>query len=195
MHQNTPFQVKNSFLWGVGIAPSSYPSCWKREPPSIAPNKPSVSRSTLRPPDFQPDLCLCTSPMFLPDFTGYQHPSLSLNQWSSSTEPSTTLLLGICLISSDTLLIYRRKDVSFQTSQRPPFTGGRTIISEFNQPSRPTQPPTLRRTGNEYRPEVRWFSAAGESRQDGSLHSWINVLVAGGKFVWSLVNTCHAWAL
>ena len=128
----------------MGIAPSSYPSCWKREPPSIAPNKPSGSRSTLCSSDFQPDSRHCTSLMLLPDFTGYQHPSTSsLNQWSSSPEPSTTLLLGICLISSDTLLIYRRKDVSFHTSQRPPFKGGHTI-SVFNQPSRPTQPSTLR---------------------------------------------------
>jgi len=93
--QNTPKHAISSekfiFLWGVGIAPSSYPSCWKREPPSIALNKPSGSRSTLCSSDFQPDSRHCTSLMLLPDFTGYQHPSTSsLNQWSSSTEPSTT---------------------------------------------------------------------------------------------------------
>jgi len=44
-----------------------------------------------------------------------------LNRRSSSTEPSTTRLLGVCLISSATSLICRR-EVNFQTSRRPPFT-------------------------------------------------------------------------
>ena len=39
--------------------------------------------------------------------------------------------------------------------------------------------------------KVRWCSAAGRY---GPFHLWMNVWVAG-KTVWSLVNTCHTWAL
>jgi len=59
-----------------------------------------------------------------------------------------------------------------------------------NQPSRPTQPPTLSGTGNEYRPkgcEALWLESKGRY---GSFHLWINVWVAG-KTVWSRVYTCH----
>ena len=70
-----------------------------------------------------------------------------------------------------------------------PSSGGHTI-SVCDQPSRPTQPPILCRTGNEYRPkcgDALWLGSEGM----GSFHSWINVWVAG-KTVWSLVNTCHS---
>jgi len=51
-----------------------------------------------------------TSVMFSPVFTVYEHPSVSSLNWrSSSTEPSTSVFLGICLISSATPLIYRRE--------------------------------------------------------------------------------------
>jgi len=64
-----------------------------------------------------------------------------------------------------------------------------------NQLPRPTQPPTLRGTGNKYWPRcgdaLRLGSKAG---QDGSFHSWINVWVTGTT-AWSLVNTCHSESL
>ena len=58
--------------------------------------------------------------MLLPFFTGYEHlGASSLNWLSSSIEFSTALLLGVCLISSDTSLIYRR-EVDF-VRQLPDF--------------------------------------------------------------------------
>jgi len=62
-----------------------------------------------------------TSLMLLPLFTGYGHPSTSSLNWrSSSTEPSTALLLGICLIGSATSLICLR-EVDF-ARQLPDFS-------------------------------------------------------------------------
>jgi len=56
------------------------------------------------------------------------------------------------------------------------------------EPHRPTQPPTLSRTGNEYRPKC---GDAVRLRSKGRSHSvWINVWVAG-KTVWTLVKTCQ----
>ena len=60
-----------------------------------------------------------------------------------------------------------------------------------NQPTRPTQPSTLSRTQNEYRPKCGDALRLGEYV---SFHLWINVWVTGNT-VWSLVNTCHTWAL
>jgi len=52
----------------------------------------------------------------------------------------------------------------------------------------------LRGTENEYRQkcgDAPWLESKGRY---GSFHLWINVWVPG-KTVWSLVNTCHTWAL
>ena len=64
----------------------------------------------------------------------------------------------------------------------------------FTKPPRPTQPPTLSGTGNEYQPRCGDDLRLVSKGRYGSFHLWINVWVAG-KTVWSLVNTCHTWAL
>jgi len=63
----------------------------------------------------------------------------------------------------------------------------------FTKPPRPTQPPTLSGTGNEYQP--KWGNALwlGSKGKHGSFHLWINIWMAHNT-VWSLVNTCHTWA-
>jgi len=45
--------------------------------------------------------------------------------------------------------------------------------------SRPTQPPTLSGTGNEYRPKCGDALRLGSKCRYGSFHLWINVWVAG----------------
>ena len=57
--------------------------------------------------------------------------------------------------------------------------------------TRPTQPSTLSRTENNYRPKCGDALWLGSKVRYGSFHLWANVWVAG-KTVWSLVNTCHA---
>jgi len=57
-----------------------------------------------------------------------------------------------------------------------------------------TQPPTLSGTGNEYQPKCGDALWLGSKGRYGLLYLWINVWVAL-KSVWSLVNTCHTWAL
>jgi len=47
---------------------------------------------------------------------------------------------------------------------------------------------------NEYRPKCGDALRLGSKGRYGSFHLWINVWVAGNS-VWSLVNTCHTWAL
>jgi len=56
--------------------------------------------------------------------------------------------------------------------------GGQTT-SVCNQPPRPTQLPTLRGTGNEYRPKCGDALRLGSKGRHGSLHLWINVWAAG----------------
>ena len=63
----------------------------------------------------------------------------------------------------------------------------------FTMQLRPTQLPTLSRTGNEYPPKCGDALRLGSKGRYGSFHLWISVWVAG-KTVWSLVNTCHTWA-
>ena len=46
-------------------------------------------------------------------------------------------------------------------------------------PPRPTQPPTLSRTENEYQPKYGDALWLGSKGRYGSLHLWINVRVAG----------------
>jgi len=60
----------------------------------------------------------------------------------------------------------------------------------LTEPTRPTQPPTLSGTGNQYR--SKWCDALrlGSKGRYGSFHLWINVWVAG-RTVWTLVNTCQ----
>jgi len=48
----------------------------------------------------------------------------------------------------------------------------------FTKPPRPTQPPTLSGTGNEYRPKSGDALRLG-NKAGGSFHMWINVLMAG----------------
>jgi len=57
----------------------------------------------------------------------------------------------------------------------------------FTKPPRPTQPPTLRGTGNEYQPKCGNALRLGSKGRYGSFHLWINVLVAG-KTVISLTG-------
>jgi len=55
-----------------------------------------------------------------------------------------------------------------------------------------TQPPTLSGTDKEYRPKCGDTLRLGRKARYGSFQLWINVWVAGK---WSLVNTCHTWAI
>jgi len=64
----------------------------------------------------------------------------------------------------------------------------------FTELPRPTQPPTLSGTGNEYWPQCGDALWLGSKGRYGSFHLWINVRVAG-KTEWSLVNTCHTWVI
>ena len=45
--------------------------------------------------------------------------------------------------------------------------------------TRPTQPPTLSGTGNEYQPKCSDALPLGSKGRYGSFHTWINVWVAG----------------
>ena len=64
----------------------------------------------------------------------------------------------------------------------------------YKMSARSTQPPALSGTGNEYQPKCGDALRLGSKGMCGSFHLWINVRMAG-KTVWSLVNTCHTWAL
>jgi len=55
-------------------------------------------------------------------------------------------------------------------------------------PSHPANSASLTQWEREISTVQWWCCVAGEQRQDGSFHMWINVWVAG-KTVWSLVNT------
>jgi len=46
---------------------------------------------------------------------------------------------------------------------------------------------------NKYQPKCNDAMQLGSKVRYRSLHLWINAWVAG-KAVWSLINTCHAWA-
>jgi len=48
----------------------------------------------------------------------------------------------------------------------------------FTKPPRPTQPPTLSGTGNEYQPKCGDALRLGSKGRYGSFHLWINVWVA-----------------
>jgi len=49
----------------------------------------------------------------------------------------------------------------------------------FTKPPRPTQPPTLIGTGNEYQPKCGDALRLGSKGRYGSFHLWINIWVAG----------------
>jgi len=49
----------------------------------------------------------------------------------------------------------------------------------FTKPPRPTQPPTLSGTGNEYQRKCGNALRLGSKGRYGSFHFWINVWVAG----------------
>ena len=81
----------------------------------------------------------------------------------------------------------RQTDAKMAILRMPP--GGKVISiltsvrgqppQYFTKPSRPTQPPTLSGTGNEYQPkcsDALWLGSKGRYR---SFHLWINVWVAG----------------
>jgi len=55
--------------------------------------------------------------------------------------------------------------------------GGQNMY--FTKPPRPTQPPTLSRTGNEYQPKCGDAVRLMSKDRYGSFHLWINVWVAG----------------
>ena len=55
-------------------------------------------------------------------------------------------------------------------------------------------PPTLSGTGNAYQPKCSDASRLASKGRHGSFHLYKRVGMAG-KTVWSLVNTCHTWAL
>jgi len=61
---------------------------------------------------------------------------------------------------------------------------------DSDKPSRPTQPPTLSRTGNEYQPKCGDALHLGVKGRYVSFHLWINAWVVV-KTVRSLVNMCH----
>jgi len=63
-----------------------------------------------------------------------------------------------------------------------------------DQPPGPTQLPTLCVMGNDYRPKGGVALQLGSKSRYGSFYLWINVWVAV-KTVWSIINTCHFWAL
>jgi len=64
----------------------------------------------------------------------------------------------------------------------------------FTEQPRPTQPPILSGTGNEYRPQCGDAVWLGSKGRYSSFQMWINVWVAGNT-PWILVNTCHTRAL
>ena len=59
--------------------------------------------------------------------------------------------------------------------------GGQTtsVFHQATQAARPTQPPTLSGTGNEYRPKCGDALRLGSKGRYGSFHLWTNGWVAG----------------
>jgi len=62
-----------------------------------------------------------------------------------------------------------------------------TCFKYFTKPLRPTQPPVLSGTENEYQPKCGVALRLGSKGRNDSFHLWINVWMTG-----KTVNTCHS---
>ena len=80
-------------------------------------------------------------------------------------------------------LATRESQVQFPTVATNTEMGDRLRAGKppqyFTKPPRPTQPPTLSGTGNEYQPKCGDALRLGSKGRHGSSHLWINVWVAG----------------
>jgi len=73
------------------------------------------------------------------------------------------------------MLMMTSPSLLFHQLPSPPFSSPRSRPLK----SRPTQPPTLSGTGNEYQPKCGEDLQLGSKGRYGSFHLWINIWVAG----------------
>jgi len=101
----------------------------------------------------------------------------SVQSLPSTTRPPTVLAgwLGSLVISAVDLPLDGRE---FDSRMWQLVLGSKTT-SVCYQPPRPTQPPTLAGTGNEYRPKCGDALRLGSKGRYGSFQLWMHVWVAG----------------